>query len=115
MVEEGRFGYRPLPLQVTSHSNSAVVNADGFAIRGRTAPYGNVPGQVESVANLAGLLGLSQSVADQSVQADRNGYFAVMVSPAALPMPGARYDVHPTATSGSQSAEGRITLQPRRG
>lgn len=98
---------------MTSHSNNAVVDADGFAIRGRTTPYANVRVQMESVANLAGLRGLSQPVADRSVQADRNGSFRD--SPAALPIPGSRYDVRLTATSGSQSAQERVTLQPRRG
>lgn len=115
VVDEDRYGEGPLPLRVTSHRPNAVVDADGFAIRGRTVPYANVRVQVESVANLAGLLGLSQPVADRSLQADRNGDFTLAVNPPALPIPGARYDVRLTATSGGQSAEERLTLQPRRG
>jgi len=62
VVDEDRYGYGPLSLQVTSHRNNAVA-----------------------------------------------------VNPAALSVPGSRYDVRLTATSGSQSADERITLQPRRG
>lgn len=105
-----------LPLQITSHSNNMVVDANGdLSIRGRTVPYANVRVQVESVANVAGLLGVSQPVADQTVQADSNGRFAVGVSPRGLPIPGTRYDVHVTASSGSQTAEERLTLVQRQG
>ena len=107
---------RPLQLEVTSHSNNAVVDASGaFAIRGRTAPYASVRVQVESVANVAGLLGLSQPIADQSVQADRNGYFSVTVQPRGLPVPSSRYDVRLSASSGNQTAEERLSLRPRQG
>lgn len=116
VVGDDRLGGGPLPLDVTSHSNNAVVDADGaFDIRGRTAPYATVRVQVESVTSVAGFLGLTQPVADQSVQADRYGNFRVAVQPRSLPLPGSRYDVRLSATSGSQTAEERITLQARRG
>jgi hypothetical protein len=70
---------------------------------------------VESVASVAGVLGVSQPVADQTVQADRNGNFAVTITPRGLPIPGTRYDVRLTATSGNQSAEERLTLYQRQG
>jgi hypothetical protein len=61
-------------------------------------------------------VGVTQPVADQSVQADREGYFAVALAPrGGLPIPGTRYDVHVTATSGSQTAEERLTLLQRQG
>jgi hypothetical protein len=49
------------------------------------------------------------------VQADRNGNFSVNVTPRGLPIPGTRYDVRLTATSGSQTAEERLTLIQRQG
>lgn len=111
-----RFGGGPFPLTVTSHRDNAVVDADGnLAIEGRTAPFANVRVQVDSVANVAGLLGVTQPVADQTVQADRDGRFSVRVTPRGLPIPGTRYDVHLTATSGSQTAEERLTLVQRQG
>ena len=65
---------------------------------------------------VAGLLGVTQPVADQVVQADRNGYFGAAVAPrGGLPIPGTRYDVRVTATSGSQTAEERLTLVQRQG
>jgi hypothetical protein len=94
-----------------------VIDAGGnLSIHGRTVPYANVRVQVDSVANVAGLLGLTQPVADQSVQADRNGDFGVSLAPrGSLPLPGQRYDVHVTATSGGQTAEERLTLIQRQG
>ena len=118
VVDADRYGLdgRPLPLQVTSHSNNAAVDADGaFVIHGRTAPDASVRVQVESVASVAGLLGLTQPIADQTVRADRDGYFSVTVNPRAVPVPGSRYDVRLSATSGRQTAEERLTLRPRHG
>ena len=113
----GGAGGNELPLQITSHSNNMVIDAGGnLSIHGRTVPYANVRVQVESVANVAGLLGVSQPVADQTVQADRNGYFGAAISPrGGLPIPGTRYDLRITATSGSQTAEERLTLLQRQG
>jgi hypothetical protein len=106
----------PLPLTVTSHRNNAVVDANGnLAIQGHTAPFANVRVEVESVANVAGVLGLTQPMADQTVQADRNGNFGVLVAPRGLPLPGTRYDVRLTSTSGNQTAQERLTLIQRQG
>lgn len=106
-----------LPLQLTSHGQNTVVDAHGqLVLQGRTAPYASVRVQVESVSSVGGLLGLTQPVADQTVQADRNGYFSTVVAPrSALPLPGSRYDVRLTATSGGQTAEERVTLLQRQG
>lgn len=113
---DGRVGVGPLPLEITSHSNNAVVDGNGtLHIAGRTAPNATVRVQVESVASVAGLLGVTQPVADTTVQADRDGRFSVAVSPRGLPIPGTRYDVRLTASSGSQNAEERITLMQRQG
>jgi hypothetical protein len=115
-VMPDRVGGGPLPLSVTNYRDNAVVDAGGnLAIQGRTAPFANVRVQVESVASVGGLLGVSQPVADQTVQADRNGNFGVTVNPRGLPIPGTRYDVRLTASSGSQTAEERLTLVQRQG
>jgi hypothetical protein len=106
----------PFPLEITNHRDNAVVDANGnLAIGGRTAPFANVRVQVESVANVAGVLGLTQPVADQTVQADRSGRFLVQVAPRTLPIPGTRYDVRVTASNGGQTAEERLTLVQRQG
>jgi hypothetical protein len=105
-----------VPLEVTSHRDNAVVDANGnLALQGRTLPNATVRVQVESVASIGGLLGVSQPVADQTVQADRNGRFLVAINPRGLPIPGTRYDIRLTATSGGQSAEERLTLVQRQG
>jgi hypothetical protein len=112
----GAAGPGPLPLAITSHRDNAIVDAGGnLSIQGRTAPFANVRIHVESVASVAGVLGVSQPVADQTVQADRNGNFGVTITPRGLPIPGTRYDVRLTATSGNQTAEERLTLFQRQG
>jgi hypothetical protein len=101
----------PLPLQVTSYQDNAVVDADGdLSVRGRTAPFANVRVLVDAVA-----MGARQSVADQSVQADRNGRFSMVVDPRVEPAPGLRFELRVLATDGRQSAEERLTLLQRRG
>jgi hypothetical protein len=115
-VMADRVGSGPLPLTVTSHRDNAVVDGRGnLSIQGRTAPFANVRVQVESVANVGGLLGVSQPVFDQTVQADGNGNFSVNLAPRGLPIPGSRYDVKLTSTSGGQTAEERLTLIQRQG
>lgn len=116
VVPGDRVSGGPMPLTVTSHRDNAVVDANGnLAIEGRTAPHANVRVQVESVASVGGLLGVTQPVADQTVQADRDGHFRVLVNPRGLPIPGTRYDVRLTSTSGQQTAEERLTLIQRQG
>jgi hypothetical protein len=111
-----RVGGGPLPLMVTSHRNNAVVDANGnVALQGRTAPFANVRVQVDAVADLGGARGLTQPVADQTVQADREGNFGVLVSPRGLPLPGIRYEVRLTASSGNQTTAERLSLLARQG
>jgi hypothetical protein len=112
--DRDRVGGGALPLQITSHANGAMIEGNGaLRLEGRTAPGANVRVQVESVANVGGLLGVTQPVMDQTIQADRNGHFSVAVQPSGLPIPGQRYDVRMTANNGNQTSEERITLQRR--
>lgn len=114
--DRDRVGGGPLPLQVTSHSNNMVVDANGnLHIQGRTTPHATVRLQVDSVANVAGMFGVATPVADQTVQADRDGRFSVAVTPRGFPIPGTRYEVRVNATSGSETAEERLTLIQRQG
>lgn len=100
-----------LPLRITSHNNNARVDAVGnVVVQGRTAPHATVRVQVESVANVAGVLGLNQPVMDQTLQADANGNFNFAMSQGGFPIPGARYDVRLTSTRGNETAEERLTL-----
>jgi len=116
VVDRDRVGSGPLPLQITSHTNGALVEGNTVTLSGRTAPLAMVRVQVESVANVGGLLGVTQPVMDQTIQADRDGRFSVQVTPQGIPIPGGgRYDIRMTATSGNQTAEERITLNRRQG
>lgn len=112
-AQDSGAGEGALPLRITSRPDGAI-DADGnLTLRGRTVPLANVRVQVESVADVGGVVGITQPVADVSVQADRGGGFAVSIAPRGLP--GARYDVHVTASDGSQRAEERLRLVQRAG
>lgn len=103
----------PLALRVTSHTSGATIDDSSVLLQGRTAPNATVRVQVDSVANIAGRLGVSQPVMDQTIQADGDGRFNVSISPGGFPIPGSRLDVHLTANSGQQSVEERLTLHRR--
>lgn len=105
----------PLPLFVSSPANNAAVDAYGnIFVQGRTAPWANVRVRVDSVVPGSGnRLGVAQTLADQTVQADGEGNFSVNVVPRAPVVPGSRYEVSLTAQQGNLRAESRITLLPR--
>lgn len=116
VVDRDQRAGRDLTLEVTSHRDNAVVDGDGrLVIEGRTLPGATVRVQVDSVTSLAGIIGFTQPVADQSVQADAQGRFTVRVMPRGLPIPGTRYEVELTATRGTQTAEESLTLYQRQG
>jgi hypothetical protein len=116
VVDRDQRAGRDLTLEVTSHRDNAVVDGDGrLVIEGRTLPGATVRVQVDSVTSLAGIIGFTQPVADQSVQADDRGRFSVRVAPRGLPIPGTRYEVELTATRGTQTAEETLTLYQRQG
>jgi hypothetical protein len=105
----------PLPLHLSSPTNNATVDANGnVLIQGRTAPSATVRVRVDAVPPIVGTqFGVALQMADQTVQADRNGYFSLNVAPRGPVIPGSRYDVAVTANHGPQTAESRITLYQR--
>jgi hypothetical protein len=104
-----------LPLHVSSPSNGAIVDANGnLFVQGNTAPFASVRVRVDAVPPVIGqMLGVAQTVYNDTIQADRNGYFSVNVNPRIAAVPGMRYDVSLTAQQGSQTAESRITVHQR--
>lgn len=107
-----------LPLQLTSHRNEALVDADGnLLIQGRTVPHASVRVRVEQTSVAGRRAGVPMDVYDETVQADRNGVFSAAVQPRgrAGTLPGTRFEVRVTASSGNQASEERITLIQREG
>ena len=98
-----------IPLQITSHTNNAVVEGGSTTVRGRTAPGAAVEVKVSAVAPLAGLFGVTQDVLSERVQADGAGNFAFSFSPR-LPLPGTRYEITLHSRSGDLAAESRLVL-----
>lgn len=107
-----------LPLQLTSHRNEALVDADGnLLIQGRTVPHANVRVRVEQTSVAGRRAGVPMDVFDEMVRADRNGVFSAAVQPRgrAGTLAGTRFEVRVTASSGNQASEERITLIQREG
>ncbi len=105
----------PLPLHLSSPSNNATVDPNGGVyIQGRTVPGAMVRVKVDAVPPLVGSrMGVALQLADQTIQADRDGHFSVNVTPRAAGIPGSRYEVSITANQGPQTAESHITLYQR--
>jgi hypothetical protein len=71
--------------------------------------------QVEQTSVVGRRAGVPRDVFDETVRADRNGVFSAAVPPRgrAGTLPGTRFEVRVTASSGSQASEERITLIQR--
>lgn len=114
-VGSSRLSGGQLPLHVSSPSHGSVIDAAGnLFVQGQTAPWATVRVRVDAVPPVIGqMLGVAQTVYNDTVQADRNGHFSVSVNPRIAAIPGMRYDVSLTAQQGSQTAESRITVHQR--
>ena len=99
-----------LPLQVISHANNAEISG-GTEIRGRTAPDASVQVQVQvqGIASLAGLFGITQPILNQTVKADANGNFSFSFQPQ-IPLPGTRYEITLRATKGDLNKDMKLVL-----
>ena len=97
-----------LPLQVISHANNAEISG-GTEIRGRTAPDASVQVQVQGIASLAGLFGITQPILNQTVKADANGNFNFSFQPQ-ISVPGTRYEIALRATKGDLNKDLKLVL-----
>ena len=97
-----------LPLQIISHANNAEISG-GTEIRGRTAPDASVQVQVQGIASLAGLFGITQPILNQTVKADGNGNFNFSFQPQ-ISVPGTRYEITLRATKGDQNKDMKLVL-----
>lgn len=102
-----------LPLQVLSPGPNAAVDGGLVQVNGRTAPGAQVRVKVHAVPPAIGnRLGVAQTVAEQTVQADANGNFSFNFTPQRT-FPGMRYEVSMTANQGTQTAEQKLVLFQR--
>ncbi len=102
-----------LPLQVHSPGPNAAIEGGQVAVTGRTAPNAMVRIRVDAVPPVIGnRLGVAQTVAEQTVQADANGNFSFNLGPQRQ-LPGTRYEVSMSANQGTQTAEQRLVLFQR--
>ena len=103
-----------IPLQITSHTNNAVIEGGTTVVRGRTAPGAVIEIKVQSFNAVAGLLGLNQEAMTQKVQADGNGNFSFTVA-SQLPLPGTRYEVTMTSQKADLNTESKLVLFQKQG
>ena len=102
-----------LPLQVLSHVNNAEIGGGSTEIRGRTAPDAAVDVQVQGIASLAGLIGITQPILNQSLKADANGNFAFSFQPQ-YEMPGTRYEISMHARKADLNKDLKLVLFQKR-
>lgn len=96
------------PLDILSPADGAEVGSAPIEVRGRTLPNASV-----HIGVTAGILALSQRIYDNTVQADRQGYFSFTFQPQ-IRVPGARYDVTIRASRDNDMRERKITLVQQR-
>lgn len=96
------------PLDITSPRDGAEVGSGVIEVRGRTLPNASV-----QVGVTAGILGLSQRIFENTLVADRQGYFSFSFQPQ-VRVPGARYDVTVRATLDNEMRERKMTLIQQR-
>jgi hypothetical protein len=102
-----------LPLEVTSHSPNSVVGAGRLQVRGRTAPGATVDVEVNGVASVAGMIGVTQKLYSERLIADESGRFSFAFQPQ-LQVPGMRYEVDIKATAGNATRENKLVLFQQR-
>ena len=98
-----------LPLQIVSPLNNAEIGGGSTEVRGRTAPDANVEVQVQAIASIAGLFGITQPVLTKSLKADAAGNFAFSFQPQ-IPVPGSRYELTIRASKAELSKDIKVVL-----
>lgn len=96
------------PLDITSPRDGAEVGSGVIEVRGRTLPNASV-----QVGVTAGIFGLSQRIFENTLVADRQGYFSFSFQPQ-VRVPGASYDVTVRATRDNEMRERKMTLIQQR-
>lgn len=98
----------PLGLQVTSHANDMVVNAKRpIALHGRTAPHATVRVSLRPFTP-----GTEGPASEQTVRADANGNFNVLLQPLHLTHSNLRVDVLVTSTlANGTTVEQRLKMR----
>lgn len=120
VVQTWRFTVAPLaavpttlPLQIVSPLNNAEIGGGSTEVRGRTAPDANVEVQVQAIASIAGMFGITQPLLTKSIRADSAGNFAFSFQPQ-IPVPGSRYEVSINASKGDLAKEIKLVLFHRK-
>ena len=96
------------PLDILTPQDGAEVGSGAIEVRGRTLSNASV----QVVVN-ASILGLSQRIFENTVVADRQGYFSFSFQPQ-MRVPGARYDVTVRASRDNDMRERKISLTQQR-
>lgn len=103
----------PLPLEFTSHAPNATVPSGRVLVRGRTAPNATVDVEVVGLAAVVGMIGVSNKVYADRVQADSQGNFQFEFTPQAF-IAGTRYEIDAKASAGGQTRDAKLVLFAQR-
>lgn len=103
----------PLPLEFTSHQPNAAVPSGRVVVRGRTVPNATVDVEVVGLAAVVGMIGVSNKVYADRLQADSAGNFQFEFTPQAF-VPGTRYEIDAKASAGGQTRESKLVLFAQR-
>jgi hypothetical protein len=103
----------PLPLEFTSHQPNAAVPSGRVQVRGRTAPNATVDVEVVGLAAVVGMIGVSNKVYADRIQADAQGNFQFEFTPQAF-IAGTRYEIDAKASAGGQTRESKLVLFAQR-
>lgn len=96
------------PLDILSPADGTEVGSGPIEVRGRTLSNASV-----HVVVTAAILGLSQRIYENTLVADRQGYFSFSFQPQ-MRVPGARYDVTIRASRDNDMRERKISLTQQR-
>ena len=96
------------PLDILTPADGTEVGSGSIEVRGRTLSNASV-----QIVVTAGIFGLSQRIYENTLVADRQGYFSFSFQPQ-MRVPGARYDVTIRASRDNDMREQKISLTQQR-
>lgn len=103
----------PLPLEFTSHAQNAAVPSGRVVVRGHTVPNATVDVEVVGLAAVVGMIGVSNKVYADRLQADAAGNFQFEFTPQAF-IAGTRYEIDAKASAGGQTRDAKLVLFAQR-
>jgi hypothetical protein len=100
---------QPLFIKVLSPANNSTIPAGQIVVRGQSSPGALVSLDVQATSSVVGILGYSQKVFNESVQADAQGNFTFQFQ-SVLSFQGTRYELSFNTTKDNDSRQQRWVI-----